>query len=375
MLRALPFKKITLNIFLKLLLTKAPLAALAFVLLMSLSCGKRRPPLPPRERVLQHVELHGFQRGNQVVLSWKMPARNAGQNSVLNINRVDVYRLAEPQTSPLELSEEEFASRSVLVATIPVKDSDFALNTMTHRDTLEFAGQPARLRYGIRFVNASGQKAAFSNFYLIEPAARIAAAPTSLSADISQEAILLKWVEPVENVDASAPPNILGYNVYRSISDKQPAKLMNDTPVTKPEYRDEFFEFGKDYYYFVRTVSSGVAGEPVESSESNIINLNPKDIFSPTPPTAITLAATPTTISIFFPANPEMDVAGYRIYRSIDRDLEKSRWELLTPQLLATNTFQDTNVESGKTYFYYVTATDKAGNISEGSEVVSETVP
>ena len=39
------------------------------------------------------------------------------------------------------------------------------------------------------------------------------------------------------------------------------------------------------------------------------------------------------------------------------------------------NTFQDTRVESGKTYYYYLTAVDKAGNVSGTSEVVSETVP
>ena len=46
-------------------------------MLTGLSCGKRKPPLPPKERVLQNVEITGFQRGNQVILSWKMPARNA----------------------------------------------------------------------------------------------------------------------------------------------------------------------------------------------------------------------------------------------------------------------------------------------------------
>lgn len=348
---------------------------MAFALLMSLSCGKRRPPLPPRERVLQRVELGGFQRGSEIVLSWKMPARNARQDSLLNISRVDVYRLAESQTSPLTLSEEEFSARSILVATVPVKESDFALNTMTYRDTMEFAGQPARIRYGIRFVNASGQKAAFSNFFLIEPSGRIAAAPTPLSADISQDAISLKWSTPVANVDGSAPANILGYNIYRSPSQREAAKPLNNAPVTKPEFRDEFFEFGKEYFYFVRTVSSGSGGEPVESSESNIIRLNPKDIFAPSAPMAITLAATPTTISIFFPANPEKDIAGYRIYRSTDRDPEKSNWDLLTPQLLPTNTYLDIKVESGKTYYYYVTATDKTGNVSGPSEIVSETVP
>jgi fibronectin type 3 domain-containing protein len=86
---------------------------------------------------------------------------------------------------------------------------------------------------------------------------------------------------------------------------------------------------------------------------------------------AITLAASPTTISIFFVANPEKDVVGYKIFRSLDQQ----SWQNLTPELLKTTTFQDSKVESGKTYFYYLIAVDRFGNESEKSEIVSETVP
>ena len=37
--------------------------------------------------------------------------------------------------------------------------------------------------------------------------------------------------------------------------------------------------------------------------------------------------------------------------------------------------FQDERVESGKTYYYYLTAVDQAGNVSPPSEVASEKVP
>jgi hypothetical protein len=369
----IPKLKLSTNV--KLLIAKAPLAVIAVALLSGLSCGKRKPPLPPTERVVQRVEITGFQRGNQVILSWKMPARNASQGSLLNIARADIYRLAEPLTSPQSISEEEFASRSTLVATLNVRDSDFAMKTLNYTDTLQFAGQPARLRYAIRFVNASGQKAAFSNFFLLEPAARIASAPTSLSASITQDAIKLEWSPPTANVDGSTPASVLGYNVYRSGSAEVPGKLLNKTPVSVNSFDDEFFEFDKQLFYFVRAVSVGTGGEPVESSESNILQILPKDTFPPGPPAAITLAATPTTISIFFATNPEKDVVGYRIYRSEDANLDKTKWELLTTEILATNTFQDSRVESGKTYYYYLTALDKAGNISEPSDVVSETVP
>lgn len=370
-----PVKQTTSQFSFKHLISKAPIALLALVLLFSLSCGKRRPPLPPTERIAQRVELSGFQRGSNIILSWKMPARNAGKGSVLNISRADIYRLAEPANSSLTLSEEEFASRSTLIATVPITDADFGLKTLTFQDRLEFAGQAARLRYSVRLANASGQKAAFSNFVVIEPVARVAEAPTSLSAEVSQDAITLTWEPSKENVDKTTPPNLLGYYVYRSNSEKEPAKLLTKSPVTGTTYHDEFFDFGKQYYYFVRAVSASTESIPIESGESNIVNVKPIDTFPPTPPAAITLAAGQGVISIFFAVNPEKDIAGYKIYRSTDETLDKALWTLLTPALLTSNTFQDKTVESGKTYYYYLTATDVSGNVSEPSQTVSETAP
>lgn len=354
---------------------KAALAFIMFALLICLNCGKRKPPLPPVERVQQRVEILGFQRGNKVNLTWTMPARNAPAGSILNIARADIYRLAEPVNSNLTLSEEEFASRSTQIASLPITDADFGLKKISYTDTLEFAGQPVRLRYAIRFVNASGQKAAFSNFLLLEPAARIAEAPVSLSATVTEPAIVLNWNAPETNVDGSKPVNILGYNIYRSPSENETARLLNETPVNQTEFADNTFEFGKDYFYFTRAVSLGSNAEPVESLESNIVKVSPKDIFPPSPPSAITIAAAPNNLSIFFAANPERDIAGYRIYRSTDRNLALSEWQNLTPQLLTTTTFQDKKVEAGRTYFYYLIAIDANGNKSDSSEIVSETAP
>ena len=354
---------------------KAPLAALAVVVLIAGACGKRGVPLPPRERVEQRAEIAAFQRGNQVVLSWKMPARNASPGSVLHIASVDIFRLAEPLSSPLTMSEEEFASRSVLIGSMPITNADFGLKTITYRDTLEFAGQPVRLRYAIRFVNASGQRAAFSNFLMLEPAARVANAPASLSTSVSQDAITLSWTAPTQNVDGTSPVNIVGYNIYRSPSANQAGTLLNKTPVNATTYADPSFEFTKEYFYFGRAVSIGSGGEPVESLESPIANVKPVDTFPPSPPASVTIAATPTTISLFFPPNPESDVVGYRIYRSTDSNRPKAEWDQLTRDLQKANTFIDERVESGKTYFYYLTATDKFGNVSAPSEVVNETVP
>lgn len=365
------FKLSAKSLFLKSFLT----VMLVIIAVSVLSCGKRQPPLPPIERVQQRVVISGVQKGNQVILSWQMPARNAPDGSVLSIAGTEIYRLAENVNSPLTLNEEEFASQSTQIASVPISDADFARKTLTYTDTLELAGQPVRLRYAIRFVNDSGQKASFSNFLLIEPAARVANAPANVSVKVTETSLIINWKEPDENVDGSKPANIIGYNVYRVVGDNPVLNILNKSPVTGTEFADSFFDFGQKYKYVIRTVSLGSNGEPVESLDSAAAIASPIDNFAPSAPEAITIAAAPNNISIFFAVNPEKDIAGYRIYRTEDQNIPKPEWKLLTPTLLTTNTFQDKTVESGKTYYYYLTAVDKAGNVSAESEIVSEKAP
>ena len=197
---------------------KKALTALAYfaLLISAVSCGKRKPPLPPIEKVNQRVEVTGLQRGNKVFLYWVLSPRNADQRNVLNISRADIYRLTEQTNAPPTLSEEDFASRSTLIATIPITDTDFALKKLSYTDTLDFAGQPARIRYAIRMANASGQKAGFSNFFLIEPTAKVADSPQNVALKVTQNLILLQWNAPTQNIDGSGPANVLGFNISMS---------------------------------------------------------------------------------------------------------------------------------------------------------------
>lgn len=355
--------------------------ALWFALIACLivtGCGKRRPPLPPLENVPQRTELlSGAQRGNQVILSWPAPLRNAPAGSVQSIRRIDIYRLAEKPSAPLPLTEEEFATRSTLIGSVPYETISSAIENITYIDTLELAGEPTRLRYALRYVNASGQRASFSNFLLIEPAAKIAEPPNLLTQIVSESGIALEWRAPASNIDGSTPVNLLGYNVYRV---EQAQNELSQTPlnaalVNGTSFIDKNFRFGEKYTYIVRSVSLGTGGAQVESLNSNGLAVEPVDTFAPTPPADIRPNAAPGRISLFFPANPERDVAGYNIYRSTDPAVPKESWLKLNEALLTRTTFQDETVESGKTYFYYLTAVDTAGNTSGPSEVVSDTVP
>jgi predicted phage tail protein len=296
---------------------------------------------------------------------------------VQSIRRIDIYRLAESPTAPLPLTEDEFSARSTLIGSINDETIRTAGPTLVYLDTLELAGQPTRLRYAIRYVNASGQRAAFSNFLLIEPAAKIAEPPTVVTSELTPNAVTIIWNPPAANIDGSTPVNLLGYNVYR-VEKSQTAvgqTPINTTLVNGTRFSDPTIRFGEEYNYVVRAVSLGTGGDQVESLNSNAIRVAPVDTFRPSAPEKLSIAPSTGRLALFFTASSERDVVGYLIYRSTDPELPKDRWTKVTPNLLTRTTFQDDTVESGKRYYYYVIAVDAAGNQSLPSNPESEVAP
>ncbi|MCA1643513.1 MAG: fibronectin type III domain-containing protein [Acidobacteria bacterium] len=338
-------------------LTLLVCAAVALANIFSAGCGKRRPPQPPAESVPQRTELlSGAQRGNRVI--------------------VDVYRVAERTNDPLPLTEEEFAQRATLIGSVTYEEIRRSNETLTYADELTLT-EPVRLRYAVRYVNAAGQRAAFSNFLLIEPASTVSQPPTlSEVSNPAENTVRVSWQAPAANVDGSTPVNLLGYNVYRTErSQTEPSQTpLNPAPLTRTEFNDQNFKFGETYVYTVRAVSLGTAGAQVESLNSNTLSITPRDTFAPSAPTGLSINASPQRISLFFAANPERDVVGYNVFRSTDPNLARDQWRRLTRSPTDRTTYNDDAVEPGVRYYYYVTAFDAAGNTSPPSEVVSDQI-
>jgi hypothetical protein len=148
--------------------------------------------------------------------------------------------------------------------------------------------------------------------------------------------------------------------------------------VREERFVDRAFQFGTTYEYFVRSLSlpssTTQVTEALEGNESPVAAITPKDIFPPSAPDPVTGASINGIVSLFWPANPEPDVAGYNIYRSEDEKAPPSAWIKLNPQLHTPTTFQDRRVQVGKRYFYQLTAVDMAGNESARSVAISEVV-
>ncbi|MBI4851284.1 MAG: hypothetical protein HY819_05600 [Acidobacteria bacterium] len=347
---------------------------IAFSAIIIAGCGRVGPPLPPiKYKALVPEMLQARQRGTNLILTWPKPGVIAMQNS--KVSRAEILRRDETTDTPLRLPEEKFLEEARVIATIPSKDiSDAEANTLFFTDTLPAGNlnSTLRYRYAIRYTNFSGASLPLSNYVLVEPTTAIAKAPENPATELTQEAIKLTWSAPAANLDETQPANILGYNIYRRSKDgafsDQP---INSGLITSTSFEDKQFKFGNNYFYIIRSVSSG-KNASIESPDSKEILVKAKDTFAPIAPSNVTGAAAAGLVSLFWPANTEKDLRGYFIYRAEKKDAPRSEWTKLTPSAIAATTFRDERAQIGKTYVYFITALDLSNNESlpsEGTEV------
>lgn len=343
-----------------------------------LGCGKIGEPLPPIPRVPLIVnELSVTQQGSRLILSFPLVRPPRAER----LQRIDIFRLIEEESTPRGLTEEEFAARATVISSIPGEQVKTGSTKITHQDPLDLRQQTKglRYRYAVRLFNEDGRGADFSNYATITPLTKLATAPARLMSTLSQTDIVISWAPPETNENGTQPANIAGYNLYRKTGDTT-AKL-NAQPLTATRFVDKAFQFGVTYEYYVRSLSAQIPApsntkpdETIEGNASEALVFTPKDTFAPTAPTSITIASINAQVSLFWPANPEADLAGYNIYRSEDEAATSDKWIKLNTQLHTPTTFRDERVQVGKRYFYQVTAVDNAGNESARSEIKYETV-
>ncbi|PYZ97086.1 hypothetical protein CR205_00310 [Alteribacter lacisalsi] len=100
------------------------------------------------------------------------------------------------------------------------------------------------------------------------------------------------------------------------------------------------------------------------------VNLIGEDDEAPSVPENLSAEQSAVGVSLSWDASPEVDTAGYNVYRSESADGE---FEHIGDT--SATAFNDTDTEGGTEYFYYVTAFDFSGNESDGSNVASAEAP
>ncbi|HNX00904.1 MAG TPA: M28 family peptidase [Candidatus Cloacimonadota bacterium] len=155
----------------------------------------------------------------------------------------------------------------------------------------------------------------------------------------------------------SAEPNITGYKVY--IADDNSA-WDQTFDVTGLSTTIEGLTSGQHYYVGLSCVNA-------QNFESLILVREATPQIDPRIPQNVQDHPLLNAIDITWDANNELDIAGYRIFRStISGELGNQ----LNTEVDTQNTYHDTSVEHGVYYYYQIKAEDANGNLSAASEQI-----
>jgi fibronectin type 3 domain-containing protein len=335
-------------------------ACLVLLLMTTGACGRKTVPLVPDSPRPETVkDIKGENRDTITALTWPIPTRNIEGRSMsaADIRSFRIYRA--------EAGGDRNMGRYKPYVEIDLANPAPA----TVRDGKVF-WTDSHLKYGlvygykIRAVSVRGGVSPWSDEVRVAPLMSLAI-PSGFAAQGGDSSILLSWEPVTTRMDGSHYEGFVGYNIYRGTEKGRYGEAaLNREPLRTNSYKDTTVTNDRTYYYMVRSVDSPALPWK-ESLDSADASATPRDQTPPAKPTGITVVPGVNRVFLTWNENKERDLAGYRVYRSTRIGKE---YELLTDTLLIRTTFSDLSVTSGVTYYYVVTAVDRAGNESAWPE-------
>ncbi len=374
------------------------------ILLAGLAAGCAAPSEPSARHApipAAVTDLAAVQQGHRVILTFTLPKKTTDAKPLPADPTVEVYRLVVPAGA--KVAAAPAFSQSDLAVTIPsamvshyadARQFQFPFELKTAR-VAEPPGERTifmvRTRVSEKKASADSNAASL-HLYEPFPAATIA-------AKITHDAIILSgWgvalpAAPGGNAASEEIAADAHYRVYRgemtaggegtqaSAAGEATAEphleQIAELPLATMTYEDANFTFGHTYVYSVRSVAK-YGSSWVESDDSNLLTVTPKDVFPPAAPQGLVIVLVPATadvpehLELSWSISAETDLAGYDIYR---KGQDEETGHKLNARPLLTPSYRDMSIQPGRSYSYTVRAVDRAGNESPASEPAAIDVP
>ncbi len=363
-------------------------------------CAQMGPPLPPSlELPKPPADLRANRKGNQVTLTWSEPTHTTDRQSVRYLGPTRICRTVESEMNVCGNPVGELAPPPVPSAALKSGEP----KPQTYLDTLPSAvleqDPTGEITYAVEVMNRDGRGAGLSNRVRV-PAAPTLPPPADFAAQLTGDGAVLTWTSLGEvSIPTDTLPSVQHrYRVYRrdlSSGKDVPAGEVRIGEAGSMRFLDSTFEWEQTYTYRIDVVSiarwraahcpqaqSGATTSPdcvneatVEGEDSPEIKIIAHDIFPPDVPSGLQAVFSgegqkPFVDLIWAPVT-NADLAGYNVYRSEAGGAAVK----LNSELMKSPSYRDSEVASGKTYVYSVSAVDVRGNESAKSEEASETVP
>jgi hypothetical protein len=357
------------------------------------SCGYPGVPIPPALELAKPVtDLRAARKGDKVYLAWTVPAKTTDRQTV---RHPGVTRVCRSLKVPVTDCKNPAAEIPATQFPLPVSHSNGkgglppkvqAIYTDVLSQELQKQDPTAAITYAVSVQNESGRSAGLSNQVQV-PSAPTMLPPDHFRAQLKSDGVLLSWDCPL----ALAAQGLIEHKlrIYRREEGKQTDAKVSDASLTDcaqiqsasqlSEFLDQAFEWEKHYDYRALVVT--VISEPgkpeveVEGDDTPAVSVFAHDVFPPAVPTGLQavfsgVGQSPFVDLVWSP-DTEADLAGYDIFRHEENEPPVK----LNSEPVKAPAFRDSRVQSGKKYFYSVSAVDERNNESAKSEETSEQVP
>ncbi len=184
-------------------------------------------------------------------------------------------------------------------------------------------------------------------------------APQNLTGTSGNARVTLRW-----NAVQATP---VKYSVFRGTMSNQYGTALASS-ITSTSYTDNTVANETRYYYVVKAVNDTSGLSSQASNEVSVLPVKP----NPDPATNVQSMAVYPDIHVWWTASTSNDVTEYRVYRST---IQGTGYELTGTETAPSNTFVDSDVTEGVTYYYIVKAWDgvhESISTSEVSEMVEK---
>jgi len=350
-------------------------------------CASIGPPLPPSlELPKPPTDLRAARKGDQVKLTWTIPARTTDRESLRYLGKTRVCRSLAATVKECETPVGEAAPPADFASSRKSTSKKVSASfTDTLSSAIEQEHATGSATYAVEVLNSAGRGAGMSN------QVHVALVPTlppfgGFGAQATGQGVLLSWKCPA--AEGRGDTKYL-FRIYRRAEANETriaqvdatscaAGLGNENKKDR-SFLDESIEWEKAYFYRAAVVSVvEVAGKPtveVEGEDTEEVKVFAHDIFPPGVPTGLQAVFSgegqQAFIDLVWAPVTDADLEGYNVYRHEDGAAAVK----LNSEAVKTPGFRDMQVVAGKVYFYAVSAVDQRGNESGRSEEASERVP
>jgi hypothetical protein len=378
-----------------------PLGTILMLTAICVGCASIGSPLPPSlELVKPPTDLHAVRKGDQVYLSWTVPTLTMEHQSVRHrgptlICRSPQVAMAECGTPAGSVSPESLSKtpapnareQATFVDRIP---SDLIDNHF--HDWTQPNDSIPTVTYAVEALNSSSRTAGLSNQVqaLLVPTVP---PPKDFRAELTATGVRLSWTGELLSLRPSRVN--YAYRVYRRLEGTNERTVIGSVMLgvdANPTLLDQTFAWEKHYEYWLNVVTEVEAGHhpcafanglpgscpelaEIEGDDTPIQSVFTHDIYPPAVPSGVQAVFSgpgqQPFVDVIWAPDTDADLAGYNIFRR-EQGTQPVK---INVELAKTPSYRDTNVVSGKMYYYSVSAVDLRGNESARSDETSEQVP